>query len=158
MVGNASALDRSASFNCLSHSAALSFGPSCACLVFNSTNFVETFVANRGRAITLPVRVTLSKQITTSSPFTGYCIDYEGRSVLLSGDTRFNENVIKHGEGVDLLIHEVFVAGEGGGALVGRSAAWAPAAMASPATELKRTKPRYFISHPVCSGPPRPTQ
>jgi ribonuclease Z len=34
------------------------------------------------------------------------------RSVLVSGDTRFNENVIKHGEGVDLLIHEVFVASQ----------------------------------------------
>jgi ribonuclease Z len=30
--------------------------------------------------------------------------------VLLSGDTKLNDNVVKHGEGVDLLIHEVFVA------------------------------------------------
>jgi ribonuclease Z len=40
-------------------------------------------------------------------PAFGYRIDYAGRSVVLSGDTSFNENVIKHGEGVDLLIHEV---------------------------------------------------
>lgn len=41
-------------------------------------------------------------------PAYGYRVDYGGRSVLLSGDTKFNENVIKYGEGVDLLIHEVF--------------------------------------------------
>ena len=55
MAGNPSALSRSsASFDYLSHSAALSFGPSCACPVFNSTNFVMTFVANRGSVVTLP--------------------------------------------------------------------------------------------------------
>ena len=37
----------------------------------------------------------------------GYKIEYEGRSVVLSGDTRFNENVIKYGEKSDVLIHEV---------------------------------------------------
>jgi ribonuclease Z len=42
-------------------------------------------------------------------PAYGYRIDYDGRSVLLSGDTRFNENLIKHAAGVDLLIHEVLV-------------------------------------------------
>lgn len=40
-------------------------------------------------------------------PAYGYRIDYKGRSVVISGDTRFNENVVKHGKGVDLLIHEV---------------------------------------------------
>jgi len=41
-------------------------------------------------------------------PAYGYRVDYDGRSVLLSGDTRLNDNVVKYGEGVDLLIHEVF--------------------------------------------------
>jgi ribonuclease Z len=40
-------------------------------------------------------------------PAHGYRIDYDGRSVVISGDTRYNENVIKYGTGVDLLIHEV---------------------------------------------------
>ena len=40
-------------------------------------------------------------------PAYGYRIDYAGRSVVLSGDTRFNENVIRFSEGVDLLVHEV---------------------------------------------------
>ena len=56
------------------------------------------------------VRVTAFEVDHGIKPAYGYRIDYDGRSVLLSGDTRFNENVVKHGEGVDLLIHEVFVA------------------------------------------------
>lgn len=40
-------------------------------------------------------------------PAYGYRIDYRGRSVVISGDTRFSENVIKHGMGADLLIHEL---------------------------------------------------
>ena len=43
-------------------------------------------------------------------PAFGYRIDYGGRSVLISGDTRFNENLINHGQGVDLLLHEVAAA------------------------------------------------
>jgi ribonuclease Z len=40
-------------------------------------------------------------------PAVGYRIDFNGRSVLISGDTRLNQNVIKYGAGVDLLLHEV---------------------------------------------------
>src|SRR3977135_3190332 len=40
-------------------------------------------------------------------PAYGYRIEYDGRSVVISGDTRFNENVINHGLGADLLIHAV---------------------------------------------------
>jgi ribonuclease Z len=40
-------------------------------------------------------------------PAYGYRIDYKGHAVVISGDTRFNENVIKHGTGVDVLVHEV---------------------------------------------------
>jgi ribonuclease Z len=43
-------------------------------------------------------------------PAYGYRIDYQGHAVVISGDTRFNENVIKYATGVDLLIHEVAVA------------------------------------------------
>jgi len=45
-----------------------------------------------------------------TKPAVGYRIDYRGRSVLISGDTRYHENVIKYGTGVDLLIHEVLAA------------------------------------------------
>lgn len=40
-------------------------------------------------------------------PAVGYRVDYKGRSVTISGDTRYDANVIKHGTGTDLLIHEV---------------------------------------------------
>ena len=40
-------------------------------------------------------------------PAMGYRIDYGDHSVLISGDTVPHDNVIKHGTGVDLLIHEV---------------------------------------------------
>lgn len=40
-------------------------------------------------------------------PSFGYRIDYAGRSIALSGDTRFSQNLIEHARGVDLLVHEV---------------------------------------------------
>ena len=40
-------------------------------------------------------------------PAFGYRIDYRGRSVVLSGDTRPSDNLIRHAQGVDLLVHEV---------------------------------------------------
>jgi ribonuclease Z len=43
-------------------------------------------------------------------PAYGYRIDYQNRSAVISGDTRFNENVIKFGTATDLLIHEVCAA------------------------------------------------
>jgi ribonuclease Z len=42
-------------------------------------------------------------------PAYGYRIEYGGRVVVISGDTRPNQNVIKHGTGADLLIHEVAI-------------------------------------------------
>jgi ribonuclease Z len=43
-------------------------------------------------------------------PAFGYRIDYKGMSVVLSGDTRFDQNLIAHAAGVDLLVHETAVA------------------------------------------------
>ena len=43
-------------------------------------------------------------------PAFGYRVDYRGRSAVLSGDTTFNENLIRHAEGADLLVHEVTAA------------------------------------------------
>jgi ribonuclease Z len=40
-------------------------------------------------------------------PAYGYRVDYKGRSVLISGDTRFSENLIRNGMGVDLLVHAI---------------------------------------------------
>ena len=43
-------------------------------------------------------------------PAFGYRIEYAGRTVVISGDTRYNENVVKYGAGADLLIHEAAIA------------------------------------------------
>lgn len=40
-------------------------------------------------------------------PALGYRIDFKGHSVVLSGDTRPSENLIRFSEGTDVLIHEV---------------------------------------------------
>ncbi len=40
-------------------------------------------------------------------PALGYRIDFGGHAVVLSGDTRVSENLIRHAVGVDLLVHEV---------------------------------------------------
>ncbi len=43
-------------------------------------------------------------------PAYGYRIEYGGRVAVISGDTRYNENVVRYGAGADLLIHEVAIA------------------------------------------------
>jgi len=42
-------------------------------------------------------------------PAVGYRVDYNGRSVAISGDTRFSRNLIKFSKGADVVIHEVHV-------------------------------------------------
>jgi len=43
-------------------------------------------------------------------PAFGYRIEYNGHSVVLSGDTKYSENLIKFAKGTDLLVHEVMIA------------------------------------------------
>jgi ribonuclease Z len=40
-------------------------------------------------------------------PAYGWRIDFGGKSVVFSGDTRFSENLIAHAKGCDVLVHEV---------------------------------------------------
>lgn len=42
----------------------------------------------------------------------GYRVDFRGRSVVVSGDTRYSPNLIAHARGVDVLVHEVSMAPE----------------------------------------------
>lgn len=54
--------------------------------------------------------VTVTAFLVDHSPVTpafGYRIDYRGRSVVLSGDTRVSENLIRFAQGADVLVHEV---------------------------------------------------
>jgi ribonuclease Z len=41
------------------------------------------------------------------NPAFGYRVDWNGHRVVLSGDTTLHENVIKHGTGADLIVHNV---------------------------------------------------
>jgi ribonuclease Z len=41
------------------------------------------------------------------TPAYGYRVDYDGRSVVISGDTRYSENLIAHAQGATLVVHEV---------------------------------------------------
>jgi ribonuclease Z len=40
-------------------------------------------------------------------PAYGYRVEYHGRVAVVSGDTRYNANVLRYGKGADLLVHEV---------------------------------------------------
>jgi ribonuclease Z len=53
--------------------------------------------------------VTITAFLVDHGPVTpafGYRVDYAGRSVAISGDTRPSDNLVKFSKGVDLLIHE----------------------------------------------------
>ena len=43
-------------------------------------------------------------------PAFGYRVDYQGRSVVISGDTRYSEILIAHASGADVIVHEVAMA------------------------------------------------
>lgn len=43
-------------------------------------------------------------------PAVGYRVSYAGRTVVISGDTRYSENVLRQARGADLLLHEVSAA------------------------------------------------
>ncbi len=62
-------------------------------------------------------------------PAYGYRIEYGGRIVVISGDTRYNQNVIKCATSADLLVHEVAAA---------RSQL--PTSSCSPASEYRRRR------------------
>lgn len=43
----------------------------------------------------------------TAKPAFGYRVDCGGHSIVFSGDTRVNENLIRFSQGADVLVHEV---------------------------------------------------
>ena len=45
-------------------------------------------------------------------PAYGFRIDYDGRAVVISGDTKFDRNLIAAAKGADLIIHEVALASD----------------------------------------------
>ncbi len=43
-------------------------------------------------------------------PAYGYRVDYNGRSVVISGDTHGSDNLVEHARGADVIVHEVAMA------------------------------------------------
>lgn len=43
-------------------------------------------------------------------PAFGFRVTYGGRAVVISGDTKLSENLIRHAAGADVIVHEVFAA------------------------------------------------
>jgi len=75
---------------------------------FNATVVHDGFVYE-----TNGIKVTAFEvQHTGPNTSFGYKVEYNGHSIVLSGDTVYNENVIKYANGADLLIHQIGYAPE----------------------------------------------
>jgi ribonuclease Z len=68
------------------------------------TEFKEGVVYDQGGVKVTAIEVDHGELL---KPAFGFRVDYAGRSVTISGDTRFSENLIRHAAGTDLLIHQV---------------------------------------------------
>lgn len=68
------------------------------------TEFKEGVVYDQGGVKVTAIEVDHGDLL---KPAFGFRVDYAGRSVTISGDTRFSENLIRHATGTDLLIHQV---------------------------------------------------
>jgi ribonuclease Z len=70
--------------------------------VYHATEIQPGVVYERGG-----MKVTAFEVPHSISPAFGYRIDANGRSIVLSGDTRYSETLIRNAPGVDVLVHEV---------------------------------------------------
>ena len=75
-----------------------------------TTQIAEGVVYSQNRVTVTAFRVDHAAGPT---PAFGYRIDYAGRSVVISGDTRPSDNLVKFAQGADVLIHEVIAAAPG---------------------------------------------
>ena len=73
----------------------------------------EGYVYEEAGVKVVPFRVNHYDQYS-DEPSLGYRVEYNDRSVVISGDTCYCENLIKYSMGVDLLIHEVAAGPIGG--------------------------------------------
>ena len=78
-------------------------------LRFEVNEIDEGYVFDENGVRVIPFRVN-HHDLYSDEPSLGYRVEYNGRSVVVSGDTCFCENLIKYSKGVDLLIHEVAAA------------------------------------------------
>ena len=74
-----------------------------------ATDIKEGFIWEKNGVKVTPFTVRHSDFIDSAL---GYRIDYNGHSVILSGDTRYSENLVRYAKGADVIIHEVAAANE----------------------------------------------
>lgn len=77
--------------------------------IVNATDIEEGFVWEKNGVKVTPFTVQHADFIDSAL---GYRIDYGGHSVILSGDTRYSENLVRYAKGADLIVHEVAAANE----------------------------------------------
>ena len=75
----------------------------------DATDIKEGFTWEKDGVKVTPFTVRHSAFIDSAL---GYRIDYAGRSVILSGDTRYADNLVRFAKGADVVIHEVAAANE----------------------------------------------
>lgn len=87
----------------------------------------------------------------------GFRVDYQGHSVLLSGDTRPSENLVAHAKGVDVIIHEVGMFAPGSD--TGReTVALLHSTPEQAGEEFSKIRPKLAVySHFSLFGTPEPT-
>lgn len=80
---------------------------------FSGANFDATEVKRDGVVFDKGgVKVTAIRVKHAENKAFGYRVDYDGKSVVISGDTSFSENLMKKSQGADLIIHEVMGVGD----------------------------------------------
>lgn len=72
----------------------------------SATDMTPGVVYEQGGVKVTAFKVNHGKKI---DPAYGYRIDYDGRTVVLSGDTKYSDNVVKSAKGADLIVHSVAV-------------------------------------------------
>jgi ribonuclease Z len=74
-----------------------------------SNDIDEGYVYKKDGIKVIPFRVN-HHEVYSEEPSLGYRVEYDGSSLVISGDTRYCENLIQYSRGVDVLIHEVAAA------------------------------------------------
>lgn len=75
----------------------------------NAADIKEGYIWEKNGVKVTPFTVRHAEFIESAL---GFRVDYAGHSVILSGDTRYSENLIRYSKGADVVIHEVAAANE----------------------------------------------
>jgi ribonuclease Z len=73
---------------------------------FNTTVISDEGVVYQNNGVTVTAFLVDHAPV---KPAFGYRVDYQGHSVVYSGDTTASSNLVKYAQGTDVLVHEVFI-------------------------------------------------